>query len=183
MREVQVTAQLNHPHIVPVYGLEVASGGRPAYAMKLVEGQTFGQLIADTRAFFEADGAQELALSAPIVGDRGRRLGAAGLVVALDHALANLVAARPVPTARLTLLLDTDGNLLASHTATGGVGGGAGVLKLLAAGDLATVVKNEVGYVETDRLGPPHIMAFDTILPLKWTLVTIAETSAVVGEP
>ena len=53
VREVQVTAQLDHPHIVPVYGLEVASGGRPAYAMKLVEGQTFGQLIADTRAFYE----------------------------------------------------------------------------------------------------------------------------------
>ena len=105
VREVQVTAQLDHPHIVPVYGLEVASGGRPAYAMKLVEGQTFGQLIADTRAFCDADGAQELALSAPIVGDSGRRLGA------------------------------------------------------------------------------PHIMAFDTIQPLKWTLVTIAETSAVVGEP
>jgi len=104
VREVQVTAQLDHPHIVPVYGLEVASGGRPAYTMKLVEGQTFGQLIADTRAFYEADGAQKLALSAPIVGDSGRRLGAAGLV-------------------------------------------------------------------------------FDTIQPLKWTLVTIAETSAVVGEP
>ena len=53
VREVQVTAQLDHPHIVPVYSLEVASGGRPAYAMKLVEGQTFTQLIADTRAFFE----------------------------------------------------------------------------------------------------------------------------------
>ena len=85
--------------------------------------------------------------------------------------------------AKLTLLLDPDGKLLASHTAAGGAGGGAGLLKLLAAADLATVVKNEVGFVETDRLGAPHIMAFDTIQPLKWTLVTIAETSAVVGEP
>ncbi len=130
----------------------------------------------------DGDSDQELALSAPIVGDTGRRLGAAGLVVALDHALANLVAARPVRNAKLTLLLDTEGKLLASHTATGGVGGGAGILKLLAAADLATVVKNEVGYIETDRLGAPHIIAFDTIQPLKWTLVTIAETSAVVGD-
>ena len=130
----------------------------------------------------QADADQELALSAPIVGDSGRRLGAAGLVVALDHALANLVAARPIANAKLTLLLDSDGKLLASHSSAGGVGGGAGILKLLAATDLATVVKQDVGYVETDRLGAPHIIAFDTIQPLKWTLVTIAETSAVVGE-
>jgi len=55
VREVQVTAQLDHPNIVPVYGLEVASDGQPAYAMKLVEGQTFAQLIADTRAFYDRD--------------------------------------------------------------------------------------------------------------------------------
>jgi serine/threonine protein kinase len=29
VREVQVTAQLDHPYIGPVYGLEVADGGRP----------------------------------------------------------------------------------------------------------------------------------------------------------
>ena len=58
VREVQVTAQLDHPHIVPVYGLEVASGGRPAYAMKLVEGQTLGQLIADTRARLREEGSR-----------------------------------------------------------------------------------------------------------------------------
>jgi hypothetical protein len=63
------------------------------------------------------------------------------------------------------------------------MGGGAGVLKLLNEADLATVIKNEIGFVETDRLGAPHIMAFDTIQPLKWTLVTIAETSTVVGAP
>jgi serine/threonine-protein kinase len=131
----------------------------------------------------DGDGDQDLALSAAIVGDNGRRLGAAGLVVALDHALANLVAARPVRNAKLTLLLDTEGKLLASHNSAGGVGGGAGILKLLAAADLATMVKQDVGFVETDRLGASHIMAFDTIQPLKWTLVTIAETSAVVGEP
>lgn len=54
VREVQVTAQLDHPHIVPVYGLEVAEGDRPAYAMKLVEGRTFVEVIADARAQWEA---------------------------------------------------------------------------------------------------------------------------------
>ncbi|MCU0257299.1 MAG: serine/threonine protein kinase, partial [Vicinamibacterales bacterium] len=54
VREVQVTAQLDHPHIVPVYSLEVAEGDRPAYAMKLVEGRTFVELIAEARAQWDA---------------------------------------------------------------------------------------------------------------------------------
>ena len=175
-------------------GSRAASSSRcPAAALERtvpdVRQSGWYKAVGDGREFHwalvnhDADGDQELALSAPIVGDSGRRLGAAGLVVALDHALANLVAARPVRNAKLTLLLDPDGKLLASHTAAGGVGGGGGILKLLAAADLATIVKNDVGFVETDRLGAPHIIAFDTIQPLKWTLVTIAETSAVVGEP
>ncbi|MEO5820222.1 MAG: protein kinase [Vicinamibacteraceae bacterium] len=129
----------------------------------------------------DSDDDPELALSAPIIGDSGRRIGAAGLVVALDHALANLIAARPVEHAKITLLLDHTGTLLASHTTSGGVGGGARLLKLIPAADLAAIIKNDIGFVETDRLGEPHILAFDTIQPLKWTLVTIAETSAVVG--
>jgi len=59
VREVQVTAQLDHPHIVPVYGLEIADGGRPAYAMKLVEGRTFAQVIAETKREYEAGGVGE----------------------------------------------------------------------------------------------------------------------------
>ena len=127
----------------------------------------------------DGDGDQELALSAPIIGDSGRRLGAAGLVVALDHALANLVAIRPVRNAKVTLLLDDDGKLLASYAAAGGRGGG-GLLKMIAPADLAAMVKTDVGFRETDRFGAPHILAFDTIEPMRWTLVTIAETSAVV---
>ena len=50
VREVQITAQLDHPHIVPVYGLEVMGDGAPAYAMKLVRGRTFRQLFDETRA-------------------------------------------------------------------------------------------------------------------------------------
>jgi eukaryotic-like serine/threonine-protein kinase len=165
---------------VPAAALErtVADVRQSAWYKAVGDGREFHWALVN----HDTDGDQELALSAPIVGDSGGRLGAAGLVVALDHALANLVAARPVGNAKLTLLLDTDGKLLASHSAAGGVGGGAGILKLLAAADLATIIKNDVGFVETDRLGAPHIMAFDTIQPLKWTLVTIAETSAVVGQ-
>ena len=128
----------------------------------------------------DTDGDQELAISAPILGDNGRRIGAAGLVVALDHALANLVKARPVRNAKVTLLLDSEGKLLASHTASGGRGGG-GLLRMISATDLAAMVKDDVGFRETDRFGEPHILAFDTIDPMRWTLVTIAESSAVVA--
>jgi hypothetical protein len=70
--------------------------------------------------------------------------------------------------------------LLASHTASGGRGGG-GLLKMVAPADLAAMVKNDVGFRETDRFGDLHILAFDTIDPMRWTLVTIAESSAVVN--
>ncbi|HSB60605.1 MAG TPA: serine/threonine-protein kinase, partial [Vicinamibacteria bacterium] len=65
IREVQVTAQLDHPHIVPVYGLEASAGGRPAYTMKLVQGRTFVELIRDTQAFYEEGKAPIEGLSLP----------------------------------------------------------------------------------------------------------------------
>ncbi|MEO8802958.1 MAG: serine/threonine protein kinase [Rudaea sp.] len=55
LREVQITAQLDHPNIVPVYALELAPGGAPAYTMKLVEGKTFHALLNETRDFYEAE--------------------------------------------------------------------------------------------------------------------------------
>ncbi|MEZ5461657.1 serine/threonine protein kinase [Dokdonella sp.] len=57
LREVQVTAQLDHPYIVPVYGLEVAPGGAPAYAMKLVTGRTLFDYLQETFRSY-ADGGQ-----------------------------------------------------------------------------------------------------------------------------
>ncbi len=53
LREVQITAQLDHPHIVPVYALELAPGGTPAYTMKLVEGRTFHALLNETRDAYD----------------------------------------------------------------------------------------------------------------------------------
>lgn len=49
LAEAVVTAQLDHPNIVPVYGLEQTRDGLPAYSMKLVRGQSLSKLILDAR--------------------------------------------------------------------------------------------------------------------------------------
>ena len=45
LREARVTGKLEHPGIVPVYGLGRHSDGRPYYAMRLIEGETLKQAI------------------------------------------------------------------------------------------------------------------------------------------
>jgi serine/threonine-protein kinase len=45
LEEAQVTGQLEHPNIVPVYDLCLQKDGSPVFTMKLVEGQTFHRRI------------------------------------------------------------------------------------------------------------------------------------------
>jgi hypothetical protein len=52
--EAEVTGRLEHPGVVPVYGLGRQGDGRPYYAMRFVEGQTLAQAIAE---FHQAEGA------------------------------------------------------------------------------------------------------------------------------
>ena len=47
LREAEITGTLEHPGIVPVYGLGRDSQGRPFYAMRLVRGQTFQEAIQE----------------------------------------------------------------------------------------------------------------------------------------
>jgi serine/threonine-protein kinase len=50
VREAQLTAQLDHPNIVPVYVLEPGSEAVPSgYAMKLVEGRTLAAVLDEAR--------------------------------------------------------------------------------------------------------------------------------------
>jgi serine/threonine-protein kinase len=50
MREARLTAQLDHPNIVPVHLLDPGSADIPGgYAMKLVEGKTLSQLLNEAR--------------------------------------------------------------------------------------------------------------------------------------
>jgi serine/threonine protein kinase len=48
--EGEITGQLEHPGIVPVYGLGTYSDGRPYYAMRFIRGQTLRQTIATFHA-------------------------------------------------------------------------------------------------------------------------------------
>lgn len=49
LREARVTAQLEHPNIVPVYELGRKASGALYYTMKLVRGRTLKRAIADAR--------------------------------------------------------------------------------------------------------------------------------------
>ncbi len=55
LREAEITANLGHPGIVPIFGLGRTGDGRPCYAMRYIEGETLGAAITryhgtDTRA-------------------------------------------------------------------------------------------------------------------------------------
>lgn len=52
LREAQITAQLEHPNVVPIYDLEKTDLGW-AYAMKLVFGKTFKELIQNAREAYD----------------------------------------------------------------------------------------------------------------------------------
>jgi len=45
--EAEITGRLEHPGVVPVYGLGCDAQGRPFYAMRFVKGQTLKEAIAD----------------------------------------------------------------------------------------------------------------------------------------
>ena len=45
--EAQIGGQLQHPGLVPVYEMGADSGGRPFFAMKLVDGQTLAALLKE----------------------------------------------------------------------------------------------------------------------------------------
>ncbi|MHC4411183.1 MAG: serine/threonine-protein kinase, partial [Planctomycetota bacterium] len=49
VEEAQIGAQLQHPGIVPVYGLGLQPDGRPYFAMKLVKGRTLAELLRERR--------------------------------------------------------------------------------------------------------------------------------------
>jgi serine/threonine-protein kinase len=55
LREAEVTARLEHPGVVPVYGLVHDADGQPCYAMRFIQGETLTEAID---RFHHADQAQ-----------------------------------------------------------------------------------------------------------------------------
>ncbi len=55
LSEVQITAQLDHPNVVPVYRLHTGSDGALSYSMKLVQGKELKDLINETRELYNQD--------------------------------------------------------------------------------------------------------------------------------
>src|SRR5262245_1963611 len=49
IEEAQIGGQLQHPGIVPVYGLGVQTDGRPYFAMKLIKGRTFAAVLKERK--------------------------------------------------------------------------------------------------------------------------------------
>jgi serine/threonine-protein kinase len=78
LQETEITARLEHPGVVPVYGLVQDSGGYPCYAMRFIRGESLEEAI---RRFHEADRAGR---------DSGATLRVPGL--ALRHLLSRFVA-------------------------------------------------------------------------------------------
>ncbi len=55
LEEAQVTAQLQHPAIIPVYDVGVLVDGRPYFTMKEIVGRTFGAVIAEAHLDWEME--------------------------------------------------------------------------------------------------------------------------------
>lgn len=60
-REAEITGQLEHPGIVPIYGVGSTTGGGIAYVMRFVEGDTFREAIERFYANTRSDPEQRLA--------------------------------------------------------------------------------------------------------------------------
>lgn len=56
VKEAQITAQLGHPNIIPIYDLETHADGKTAYTMKLIQGKTLKDLLQAAREDFEQTG-------------------------------------------------------------------------------------------------------------------------------
>ena len=62
--EAEITGGLEHPGIVPVYGLGTYDGGRPYYAMRFIKGDSLKKAIEH----FHADGGRQGRPRPPVAG-------------------------------------------------------------------------------------------------------------------
>lgn len=96
LREVQITGQLEHPGIVPIYDLSESSADDAFYTMRVVRGQPLHQAIADLHAAGDRNGVDRLELT--------RLLGAVvGICNAISHAHARGVMHRDLKPGNVVL--------------------------------------------------------------------------------
>jgi serine/threonine protein kinase len=62
-REAEITARLEHPSIVPVYGMAVGTDGRPCYAMRFISGETLYDAVQRYHAIGQTEHEAERALA------------------------------------------------------------------------------------------------------------------------
>ncbi len=53
LAEVQITAQLDHPNVIPIYTLDADESGAPAYSMKVVKGISMKEWLAQIRRSYD----------------------------------------------------------------------------------------------------------------------------------
>lgn len=59
LREAEITGRLEHPGIVPVYGLGAYGDGRPYYAMRFIEGRSLRDHIAEYHSAYMGNSASK----------------------------------------------------------------------------------------------------------------------------
>lgn len=147
--EAKITAKLEHPGIVPVYGLSHDSSGNPAYAMRLVDGETMAGAIRrfhdqldakspseSTTVAFQQLLRQYLALCQTVAYAHSRgvlhrdikpdnvMLGAYGEVILLDWGLATFRAESGAPHgSRASVLAELEEDLALTQTRQGMIKG------------------------------------------------------------
>jgi eukaryotic-like serine/threonine-protein kinase len=134
VEEAQVGGQLQHPGIVPIYGLALGKGGRPYFAMKLVKGETLSSLleggakasalvgvferVAQTIAYAHSRGVIHRDLKPANV-----MVGAFGEVQVLDWGFAKILGREEKPRPGVTMLATVRTGAEGSHSVAGSVMG------------------------------------------------------------
>ena len=134
IEEAQVGGQLQHPGIVPIYGIGLQDDGRPSFAMKLIKGRTLAELLVanpkgvDLLAVFE-----QIAQTMAYAHSRGVihrdlkpaniMVGAFGEVQVVDWGFAKVLGQEELPRPERTRIVTVRSEAEGSQSIAGSVMG------------------------------------------------------------